>query len=547
MGKVAILSNVNIDMVSKLLPNQDKVFQPQGYGNAFSLLLNENSDLAKFSASVLFFIVDITSLTASALTYEDAVSSIDEWFSDFQSCVKPKIQYFISDVSFRKEYIEDTDDLTSSRLEAYWLDNLMALIDKYTNIHRFSLTEDVNTMGKASFYSEKLWYMGKIPFSSQGCRALADHIALQLKILESTPRKVLVLDLDNTLWGGIVGELGRNGIQLSDDKIGALYRDAQRMIKQMQKHGVILAVNSKNNPEDALEVINQHPHMVLREDDFSSIKINWESKPQNMQEIACELNLGLDSFVFIDDMPAEREAVRSLLPMVEVPEFPDTVEALPEFFRQIYIKYFQKLRMTREDTEKTRLYRENAKRNILEKSLDYDSFLENLKINIERVPCDNTSEIRLEQLLQKTNQFNLTTKRYSHEDIMEMKQNNWCIYLFRASDKFGDYGIIAAVLVNTAGSCPLIDSFVMSCRVMGKQVENYLIDYVESDLLKIGYQKLIAEYIPTAKNAPVKKLYDGLGYQRIGEEETVIRYEISLADRPLRSYHIHNSSERNSL
>jgi FkbH-like protein len=538
--KLAVLSNANIDMVYRMLPSGDEIFQPQGYGNAFSLLLDKNSSLARFSPTVIFFIVDITALTEASFTYEAAIADIDEWFFNFRACINPMINYYISDVITRSDFIEDTDDLTGSRLEAYWLDKLRKLMEEYLNIHSFPLSRLVKEKGKSAFFSEQLWYMGKVPFSAAGCKLIAQQIMLQLKQAERTPKKVLVLDLDNTLWGGIVGELGLEGIQLSDDKIGAIYRNSQRMIKQMQSHGVILAINSKNNPKDALEVINKHPHMVLREEDFAVMKINWDAKPMNMQAIAKELNLGLDSFVFIDDMPAERESMRSLLPMVEVPEFPKAVDMLPGFFREIYCSYFMKNRMTAEDLQKTRQYRENAQRNELEASLDYNSFLKTLNIQIERVTYDNAVKERLAQLLQKTNQFNLTTRRHTLEDLSLFEQNGWLIYMFRASDKFGDYGTIAALLVDPSGETPRIDSFVMSCRVMGKLVENFIIDYVEKDLFKKGYHKLIAEYIPTEKNIPVKDLYDNLGYQRLSADITGQRYEIALNCRPKRSYFILN-------
>jgi FkbH-like protein len=540
MSKLAILSNVNIDMVCKLLPNQEHVFKPQGYGNAFSLLLDNNSDLMKFSPEVLFFIVDISALTDNTLTYDGSINAVEEWFHHLQSCISPRMQYFISDVITRTINIEDTDETSEAGLEAYWLEKLGKLMEEFPNIHRFPLNKIISYNGKSTFCSDQLWYMGKIPFTSKGCKILAENIQLHMELLTRTPKKVLVLDLDNTLWGGVVGELGIEGIQLSDDKIGAIYRDSQILISQMQKRGVILAINSKNNHDDAMEVIQNHPHMILREKDFSTVRINWKTKVENLQSIAEELNLGLDSFVFIDDMPAEREAVRSLLPMVEVPEFPNSVDNLPEFYRNVYLTYFKKNRITKEDAEKTRLYRENAERNKLAHNLDFNSFLQSLKIHVERVTYDSKTKLRLAQLLQKTNQFNLTTKRYTEETLTEIEQNNWFIYLFRASDRFGDYGIIAAVLVDATTDIPRIDSFVMSCRVMGKLIENYILDYIEADLNSKGYQWLTAEYIPTAKNAPVKELYDNLGYRSLEVSSSGQRYQLDLTNRPKRSYFIEN-------
>ncbi|HHV10466.1 MAG TPA: HAD-IIIC family phosphatase [Clostridiales bacterium] len=544
MKKLAILSNVNIDMIYKLLPSRENVFPPQGYGNAFSLMLDTNSDLAKFSPSVIFFIVDISALTENSYNYEEAASAIDEWFGHFRSCMQPDIQYFISDTLFRTTAIEDIDEMLHYRIGQYWMHCLAQLTENTTQVHRFPVQRLIDRVGTSSFFSEQLWYLGKIPFTAQGCKLIAEQIILQMELLIRVPKKVLVLDLDNTLWGGIVGELGALGIQLSNDKVGALYHDAQKIIKQMQKHGVILAINSKNNINDALEVIRNHPHMVLREEDFSALRINWQTKADNMQELALELNLSLDSFVFIDDMPTEREAIRTLFPMIEVPDFPTTPDNLPVFFEDIYYRYFQKLRMTEEDADKTKQYHENGRRIQLSKKLDFNTFLQDLQIGITREAYNNSSKRRLLQLLQKTNQFNLTTRRYGEEDLSRIEQDNWLVYLFRAADKFGDYGIIAAVLIDITKHLPNIDSFVMSCRIMGKLIENYIIDYVECDLLKRGYYKLTAEYIPTSKNIPVHELYDSLGYHKISSSSEKVIYEIDLALRPKRIYHVNNNLER---
>lgn len=545
--KIALLSNINIDIVCKLLIKEIDVFEPQGYGNAFSLLLNKESELSKFSAQAIFFIVDISELIGSAFTYEESVSIIDEWFSTLNYCIDKKKQYFISDVVLRTEFSEDLDEMLGVRIEAYWLTKLSEAINKNTNIHRFNLREIVMEIGKPSFFSEKLWYMGKVPFTSKGCKIIAEKVLSHVELLQRKPKKVLVLDLDNTIWGGIVGELGIEGIQLSDDKIGAIYRDSQRIIKQMQKHGVILAINSKNNWNDAIEIIQNHPHMVLREDDFAAMRINWETKPENMQELARELNLGLDSFVFIDDMIAEREAIKSLLPMVEVPDFPKSLDDLPDFFREIYKIFFKKISMTEEDSKKTQQYRENAQRNELETNLDFDSFLRNLQICIEPVEFNDTTMKRLFQILQKTNQFNLTTRRYSEEVLTGMGQSGWKIYLFRAADRFGDYGIISAVLVNLYGNVPVIDSFVMSCRTMGKRIENYIVEFVEKDMIKQGYALLRAEYIPTEKNLPVKNLFEDLGYKVIDNNSSLKRYEIDLTTLPIRSYCIVNKNDEERI
>jgi FkbH-like protein len=384
-------------------------------------------------------------------------------------------------------------------------------------------------MGRDVFYSAKMWYLGKIPFSAAAQKAIADFVAALADRVEAIPCKALLLDLDNTLWGGIVGEEGLDGIQLSDHQEGTIYKDVQRAVKRIQGTGVILGIVSKNNEADAMEVIEKHPHMVLRSDDFAVKRINWLDKADNMRSIAQELNIGLDAMVFVDDNPMEREAMKGLLPQVHVPDFPQEIEVLPAFVAGLYERYFFKFTVTEEDKKKTEQYRSNAKRAELQNSTaDYAGFLRQLQLRVKALPLDESNVERLTQLLGKTNQFNLTTRRYSMADIVKMREGGTHLfYLFSARDKFGEYGIISAVIVNLL-DVPRIDSFVMSCRVMGKLVENYIVSHLERDLRRIGYSSMEAEYIPSAKNAPVEMLFEGLGYKVINEDQGHKVYRVDL-------------------
>ena len=278
--------------------------------------------------------------------------------------------------------------------------------------------------------------------------------------------------------------------------------------------------------------------MILRREDFAAAKINWNDKADNLREIARQLNLGVDSFVFIDDMPGERDNIRLRMPEVTVPDFPASIEDYPAFIEDVYNKYFKRLRLSAEDRDKTRQYAENTMRENAAKGLSFEDFLASLQLEVKRVELDDEKLSRIAQMHGKTNQFNLTTIRYTRQDIDRLIREGFRIYAYNVRDKFGDYGLVAAVIVDMAGGKPEINSFLMSCRVMGKLVENYVIDDVENDLLTSGHDTLRAKYIKTAKNAPVERLFDGLGYDVTSRNDTETCYEIDLKNRPERQFFV---------
>ena len=310
----------------------------------------------------------------------------------------------------------------------------------------------------------------------------------------------------------------------------------------MQKQGVILGIVSKNNEEDAMEILRSHPHQVLRPECFAAFRINWQPKHENIVQIAQELNLGLDSFVFWDDNPTERELVSSMLPQVIVPDFPDKPEELAPAMAEIYRKYFEKAAVTKEDLEKTRQYADNAKRNQLQAQVQ--SFEEYLKqLDIVVTPEDpGANMVRLVQLVNKTNQFNLTTRRFEQAEMLKVLEDpHRRVFLYRVADCFGDNGIVAAgiVEIQETGKSALIEELVMSCRVMGKNIEYAIVEDMENALLAEGCQFVEASYLPTAKNKPVETLYEKLGYTVIKSESDGSKfYKIDLANRPDRVYYV---------
>ena len=340
-------------------------------------------------------------------------------------------------------------------------------------------------------------------------------------------KKCLVLDLDHTLWGGVLGEDGTEGIQIGGDYPGKAFLYWQEALWQLAKKGVILAVCSKNNEEDVLEAWEKHPSIVLKKEAFSAYRINWKDKATNIKELAEELNLGLDSMVFVDDHPTEREWVKQMLPMVSVPDFPEQPYLLPVFFQQLVEDYFKVYSLTEEDRNKTEQYRANANRVLAQKGFaDYDAFLKSLDIRITIEAAHEYHIPRIAQMTQKTNQFNLTTRRYTDTEIRGLMEQGWKIWCISVADKFGDDGITGCIMING----DQIDTFLLSCRILGKGIEFVFLKKLLEILYAQGFTSLKAQYIPTLKNAQVSEFYEKCHFTCIRQHADGSKeYEIDLA------------------
>ena len=373
--------------------------------------------------------------------------------------------------------------------------------------------------GEDALLSDAFWYLGRIRYSNKMFRSLATLLFQAADAYAYRGRKVLIVDLDNTIWGGIVGEAGALGIALSEDGVGRCYRDFQRALKAIKRTGVLLAICSKNNPGDLDEVFDRNPMMILGREDFACIRANWEPKPKNILNIAETLNLGVDSFLFIDDNPVERELVRTALPGVSVPEFPVRAENLPSWFlREVVPESFGKYMLTAEDQKKTAQYRVNEKRQRLCHTLDFDSFLDSLQIECV-LHVDPAEQInRIAQMTQKTNQFNLTTRRYQIPDIQRFLDSpDYAVVLLEYKDRFSSEGAVGLAILNFAES--KIDSLLMSCRVIGRKVEDRILGKVCELFRARGCPGIAAEFIPTLKNQQVATFYDSHGFSLLSEEQ----------------------------
>lgn len=338
----------------------------------------------------------------------------------------------------------------------------------------------------------------------------------KLESISLKRKKCIVLDLDNTMWGGVLGEEGLSGIKIGGDYPGKAFLFFQKSLLQLSKSGVILTVCSKNNEADVLEAWEKNPFMVLKKEHFAAYRINWQDKATNLKELAEELNIGLDSFVFVDDNPTERELIRQMLPMVSVPEFPVQPYELPVFFRQLVADYFKVYSVTDEDKKKTEQYKANAARAQAQNSFtDFGAFLEslNIQMTIEEVNEFNIS--RIAQMTQKTNQFNLTTHRYNDADVRKFVEDGWKIWCLDVADKFGDNGITGSIMVKPDGE---IDTMLLSCRILGKGIEYAFVKRILLELREQGITELRASYIPTLKNSQVAEFWDKCGFKCISSD-----------------------------
>lgn len=404
-------------------------------------------------------------------------------------------------------------------LESSLNQQLVRVAKLHPNLLLIDIRILVQRLGEEAALSTAFWYLGRIRFTNLMFRALAEYILTARGAYENRSRKVLALDLDNTLWGGIVGETGPLGIALSEDGVGRCYRDFQRAVKSLKKVGVLLAICSKNNPEDVEEVFERNHMMALKRDDFVSIRVNWGTKPENLESIADELNLGVDSIVFIDDNPVERDMVQSALPGVAVPAFPSRPENLLHWFvREVIPIWFGKYAITTEDTRKSEQYSANAKRRKLSTALDFDGFLSSLKIECTIWVDPHEQVKRVAQMTQKTNQFNLTSRRYDIAAIQEfLNSSTHSILVLEYKDRFGAEGAVGLAILDYSQS--RIDTFLLSCRVIGRRVEQRLLSRADELFRARGCTKIVGEYIPSSKNQQVADFYETNGFVLKGQKE----------------------------
>ena len=462
-----------------------------------------------------------------------------------------KLQFVLSQIDEKKLFVALTmdvlyavpftdDDYQLREAVDFYNGQLFEAEATHKNVKVIDITEFTRRYTAEELFDWKFYFISQMGMNPKLNKAFKTWWERKMDSISLKRKKCLVLDLDNTLWGGVLGEDGIEGIKIGGDYPGKAFLYWQEALLKLSKSGVILTVCSKNNEQDVLDAWEKNPFMVLKKEHFAAYRINWTDKATNIKALAQELNIGLDSFVFVDDNPTERELIKQMLPMVSVPDFPEQPYELPVFFKQLVEDYFKVYSVTDEDKKKTEQYKQNAARAQAQASFaDFDSFLESLNIQITIEAANEFNIQRIAQMTQKTNQFNLTTHRYTDADVRGFVDSDWKVWCISVADKFGDNGITGAIMVTPSGE---VDTFLLSCRILGKGIEIAFVKKIYSLLKEQGFEILTAKYLPTAKNAQVKDFWEKVGFTCTSENEDGSKeYTLALKDADLNIkdyYHI---------
>jgi FkbH-like protein len=409
------------------------------------------------------------------------------------------------------------------RVESRFVAELYRRAEKHAGLILLALDDLFSAEGLRRCFDSRNYYASRCWLSLQGLKTLAEGLAGLINSLEKPTRKVLVLDCDNTLWGGVIGENGLSGIQLGQDGIGNAYVDFQKVARWLNRQGILLAISSKNEESDVWMVFDRHPAMVLRREELAAYRIDWREKTLHLREIASELNLGLDSLVFWDDNALEREKVRNALPQVFVPEPPADIAEWPDSLASL--DCLARSVNTSDDLFKNQQYQARAA--FLAAAKQYEEttpFLASIGMKPRLVEIDAATLGRAAQLCAKTNQFNLRLIRHNEADIESMLHRCGAKgFLVALTDKFGDHGIIGLTLAVAThrDDTAFLDTFLLSCRAMGRHIEAWMLARLQQRLLQKGYRYLLAQYVPGERNAPIANFLPEHGFQPLASHPLV--------------------------
>ncbi|MEI6681680.1 MAG: HAD-IIIC family phosphatase [Bacteroidota bacterium] len=452
------------------------------------------------------------------------VAEIDSYYRNLQlvfNQIPDHKGFYIFTLSFLYINPIQTGDFALQEAVYGFNQRIFRLAELNKNIRIIDFSDFTSRFPDSQLVDWKYYFLSKMQLNPKLAVQFQQWFTNQEDSIQLKRKKCLILDLDNTLWGGVLGEDGINGIKIGGDYPGNAFSEFQKSILELNKSGILLAICSKNNESDVNELWKKNPNILIRQEHLAAYRINWNNKADNIKEIVNELNIGLDSVILIDDNPAERELVKHFLPMVETPEFPVQPYLLPVFAREITARYFRVYQLTEEDRSKTKQYQENFQRERFKEGFsDFTAYLTSLQIELEIKKPDDLTIPRIAQLTQKTNQFNLTTKRYSETEILSLIHQGCFVYSIKVGDKFGDHGVTGVIIVKRgpeAGSAS-IDTFLMSCRILGKGIEEAFACSIFKIIKNEGIISLKAKYLPSNKNEQVKDFYDKLGFN-LAEEK----------------------------
>ncbi|MCI8402812.1 MAG: HAD-IIIC family phosphatase [Lachnospiraceae bacterium] len=531
------------------------VFYESEYNQYWQDVMFDNKELSSFKPDIIYIhtsnrnIMDYPVLSDSREAVDKRLHTIYKHFSDMWEKIEKKYGCIVIQNNFEYPYwrLQGNREATDYHGTVNFITRLNLLFAEYAQEHENFLINDINYLsakyGLEKWFDLFYWCMYKYCLSMQAIPTLVHSVACIIKSLYGKNKKAFALDLDNTLWGGIVGDDGPENLKIGrETPTGEIYTEFQEYLKAHRQLGIILNIISKNENESVLAGLN-HPDMTLRPDDFVMIKANWEPKSENLLDVAHTLSLTPDSFVFVDDNPAEREIIRQQIKNATVPDMGDN----PKGFIGALDKmgYFEVTAVSADDASREKMYHENAVRAKEElRFSDYNEYLLSLKMKAEIGAFIPTYYSRIAQLSNKSNQFNLTTRRYTQAEIEAIATDDSYITLYgKLSDKFGDNGVVSVVIGHRSGETVDIDLWIMSCRVLKRDMECAMADKLVEECRRRGIKKIIGHFYPTAKNSMVKEFYGMQGFDKIGEDETGnSKWELALEGYELRNHVIELSS-----
>ena len=554
--KVALLTTSTVDHLAEILrlylakEGYSAEFYISEYGTIYQTALNPESELYAFNPDIIWTFInyrDLDLVPLTSLSLDEAAEEVAKAIEAINSLVKAiqrqcgaQIIINNSDRPLEREFGNLDVSLPCSRTALIQRFNLELGSSVPSGVLIFDLSYIAEKYGLQKWHDETYWHHSKHAFSLNAAGFVAHSMAKLIRGARGESRKCLVLDLDNTLWGGVIGDDGIEGIVLGQGNAeGEAFIAFQHYLKALKNRGVILAVCSKNQEEIASEAFRSHPEMVLQLEDFSAFICNWQNKADNIRDIADILEIGLESFVFVDDNPVERAQVRTELPIVAVPELPED----PAYYLRTLDQesYFEITAFSEEDKNRSAMYNGNAQRKVSKnKFSDIEGFLTDLSMKAQIGKFDQLNLPRISQLINKSNQFHLTTTRYSEIQLRKMiSQKSYEGLWFKLQDRFGDNGLIAVIILHQIDDVLEVDTWAMSCRVLSRGVE----DLVHNEIVNVGKErgvkKLRGRYIPTKKNKIVANLYGQLNWLECEHANT---WEIAINDALLRKNYIERLS-----
>ena len=534
---IAFLSSFTINGLSETVQvkcNEKKIYcdtYTGGYNQFSQEILNLKSKLYDFSPNLTFLILDLRSVLGDLFFFPYSYTEKEK-----KELINSKLNELFEIITFFVKNSNSKLVLTNFNSPSYSSYGIASMKSNFNlkdmvlymnkKLQEFSINQNsififdfdafVSKFGEKNVFNYQNYFFGDIKIDLDYIPYFANELIPYIIAQLGISKKCIVLDLDNTLWGGTIGEDGFDGIKLGPQLPGNTYLEFQKNLKALKNRGIILAINSKNNFNDAIQVINEHPNMILRKEDFSSIMINWNNKVSNMYEIAQELNIGLDSIVFFDDDPVNRELMRTSLPdilTVELPkdssEYVNTLHELPEF---------SMFEITDEDSKRSEMYAQQQTRKEFEISTpNLEDLLRNLSLELIIKKSNNFTNPRISQLILKTNQFNLTTKRYTAEEILNFTNDeNIIVGCAQVKDKFGDHGITGVFIIKKLNSNEwFLDTFLLSCRIIGREIEKGILNYIINEAKKNGIKIIKSQYVRTEKNMPIQDFLPNCGFKQI--------------------------------